>query len=165
MKAEIEAVRNMFGMTNYSFQLALTNLSRDDLVYRLRDGKGSSIIWNLGHIAFYRVQLAKMLGTEIEDTYGELFGRTAATDGSNYPATDDFVAYWKRVSEELDAAFHLYLQQAAEATAPDPQFMNKLTFYAWHEAYHMGTVGHTRVELGHVSISELVMAAMEKNEQ
>ena len=145
------------GFTDFSVDLALTDLTPEDMVARSRGGEGASIAWALGHLMQYRAKLIEALGGEIDAADLACFG-TGADDGAGYPDREALRARWQDVAGILGPL----VEGTSDETWLDPErsLVDAANFTVWHEACHMGQVGLMRVERGHCPVSELAVKAM-----
>lgn len=153
-----------FGMTDFLIPLVLSDLSDEDARTRSRDGAGPSITWIVGHLLHYRFVVMSMLGHERVDPHGDTFTR-AATDGSAYPAIADFQEQWDVLASDFQAVLTSKSEDdwnARSTGAHDEKSMrDQVSFFAWHEGYHMGVLGALRKDMGYPGPSEMVMAVRE----
>jgi uncharacterized damage-inducible protein DinB len=162
----VEAIQGSFHFTNNLVPLALGDLSDEDSVKRSRQGEGPSVAWTIGHLLHYRYLTMKLLGVNKESPYEKDFGSVGATDGSGYPSVTELRTQWSAVQEQLDQAFAAASDETLDQPAPGPgghgeqKVIDSLTFFMWHESYHMGGLSAIRKDLGLPGIAELVMARM-----
>jgi uncharacterized damage-inducible protein DinB len=153
-----------FGMTDFLVPLVLGDLSDEEARKRSRGGEGPSITWTVGHLMHYRYHVMNMLGDERVDPAGETFTQ-AATDGSDYPTLDELQEKWGALKADFQAAVTSKTEEewdAEGAGAHDERSLrDKVTFFAWHEGYHMGALGALRKEMGLPGPAEKAMAARE----
>ena len=85
--------------------------------------------------------------------YG-LFGSTGASDGSGYPEMAELQAAWSELSTQvlhaLESASDEDLERRPGADSPHAEktVLEALSFYAWHEPYHLGQLGTLRAQFG-----------------
>lgn len=164
MTTTAQTLMGLFGMTDFLVPLVLEDLSEDQARRRARKGEGPSIEWAIGHLLHYRYYVLGMLGVERENPYGDLFSKSAS-DGADYPALADLQAEWTSVSDALTEALAAQSEEAWNAPGAgahdEKSLRDQVTFFAWHEGYHMGAVGAMRKELGLLGPAEKVMAQRE----
>jgi uncharacterized damage-inducible protein DinB len=161
MDAIARTLLGSFRITHASFELATDDLDRRQLLHRARDGAGPSIFWQLGHVLCYRVIAINRLGVARENPYMTAFGETAASDGTDYPPLETLRAEWNALHDELERALDgvgdaemLSKYRLADGRESSRTLLEALSFYAWHEAAHMGGLTGIRVELGVPSLAE-----------
>lgn len=164
----IETIQGSFRFTNNLVPLALSDLSDENAIARSRGGEGPSVAWTVGHMLHYRYLTMKLLGADKNNPYEKGFGEQGASDGTDYPSISDLRAQWAQVHEELEGVFASATNDVLGRSAPGPgghgeqKVVDSLTFFMWHEAYHMGAITAVRKELGLPGIADLVMAQMKK---
>ena len=142
---------------------AVQDLSDDDAKRRSRAGAGPSVVWTIGHLCHWKIQMLALLGTARDNPFTTQFDKAAASDGRDYPALASLMESWQGLSAELIGT--LGVAPAAQLEAPMPgagahaekTIFDTLLFFAWHEAYHLGAIGAIRRDLGRKAISELVL--------
>jgi uncharacterized damage-inducible protein DinB len=154
-----------FGTTDFLIPVVLEDLSEEDARKRSRDGEGPSIAWTVGHLMHYRYYVMSMLGDEHVDPAGETFTQ-AATDGSDYPMLGELQEQWAALGSDFQAALMSKTEEEWDAQGTgeahdERSLRDQVTFYAWHEGYHMGALGALRKEMGYPGPAEKVMAARE----
>lgn len=143
---------------------ALTDVTNEVAVTRVRDGQGPSISWTLGHLLHYRQHVLGMLGGAKESSFAS-FANGGATDGSGYPDVVELRASWNRVgtalADRLTSVTDEQLGQPSGGAGPhgEKTILDEVIFFSWHEAYHLGAIGSIRTALGLRPTAELVMEA------
>jgi uncharacterized damage-inducible protein DinB len=112
----------------------------------------------------YRYHVMSMLGVEKKNPHGDVFTKTA-TDGAEYPTVAELQAQWAALAKDFQAALTAKSEEAWDAPATgahdEKSLRDQVTFFAWHEGYHMGALGAIRKAMGHLGPAEKVMAARE----
>lgn len=161
MSETAKTLMGTFGMTDFLVPLVLEDLTDDDARKRSRDGGGPSIAWMVGHLMHYRYYVMSMLGDERTGPYGETFTQDA-TDGSDYPTSAELQEKWAALATDFQATLMSKSEdewEAAGAGAHDEKSLrDQVTFFAWHEGYHMGALGALRKDMGYPGPAEKVMA-------
>ena len=143
---------------------ALTGVTNEVATTRIRDGHGPSISWTLGHLLHFRHHALGLLGGPKEDSFAS-FANSSATDGNDYPDVVELRASLGRVGaqlqEQLATITDEQLGQLSGGAGPHgaKTILDEVVFFAWHEAYHLGTIGSIRPALGLRPTAELVMEA------
>jgi len=150
-----------FRYTHQSFELAVDDLDRGQLLHRTRGGSGPSILWHLGHLMHYRIIVLNRLGEPRESPYAASFGSEGATGGAEYPEIDALRSQWNALHAEVERAFENVSDAQLDATyrladgrESERTLLQALGFFGWHEAMHMGGITVIRVELGVPSLAE-----------
>lgn len=157
-----------FRFTNPMVRLALGSVTAEQALQRSRGGEGPSIAWHVGHLLHYRCLALNALGASRESAYKEHFSDQGATDGAGYPTAVELQQQWTAIAEEIDAAAGGATDEALGSVAPFPgphgeqKVLDAMTFFNWHEAYHMGGLSAVLKDLGLPGVSDLVMAQMAK---
>lgn len=162
MSGTAQTLMGTFGMTDFLVPLVLEDLSDEDARKRSRDGEGPSIAWTVGHLMHYRYYVMRMLGDERLDPAGETFTQ-AATDGSDYPTLGELQEQWGALGSDFQAALMSKTEDEWDTqgtgTHDERSLRDKVTFFAWHEGYHMGALGALRKEMGYPGPAEKARAA------
>ncbi len=153
-----------FRFTDGMVRLVLGALDPQQAVARSREGAGPSVSWLVGHMLHYRCLALKTLGKEKVSPYGDLFGEAGATDGAGYPSPADLIEQWNAWAEELESVVAFASDEQLEAQGPafghgEQKVLDTMTFFTWHEAYHMGALSTVLKDLGLPGIADRVMAA------
>jgi uncharacterized damage-inducible protein DinB len=161
MDAMARTLLQSFRFTNASFELAVDDLDRGQLLHRTRGGAGPSILWQLGHIMCYRVIVMNRLGAARENPYAAQFNDEGATGGVDYPPLEVLREQWNALHADVERAFEgvsdarmMEKYRLADGRESERTLLAALSFYAWHEAAHMGGLTAIRVELGVPSLAE-----------
>jgi hypothetical protein len=112
--------------------------------------------WVLGHIAFYRRRIARVVGIDIAEAEWEAkFTKgTQPSDCSDYPPPNELVNDLKEHSEAVATAMiKLPEPKRAEHWATfagkDHSIESGLSFLYFHETYHVGQLSQLRRLAGH----------------
>ena len=164
MSETAKTLMGTFGMTDFLMPLVLEDLSDEDARKRSRGGEGPSIAWMVGHLMHYRYYVMSVLGHERVDPAGETFTH-AASDGSDYSTTAELREQWEALAPDFQAALLSKTEDDWNASGTgardEKSLRDQVTFFAWHEGYHMGALGALRKEMGYPGPAEKVMAARE----
>ncbi|MDP6580961.1 MAG: DinB family protein [Vicinamibacterales bacterium] len=154
----------LYQTTDGVLPFALTGVTNEVATTRIRDGQGPSISWTLGHLLHFRHHVVGLLGGTKEESFAS-FAKGGATDGSAGPDIAELEAAWERVgaalTERLAGASDDQLRQPSGGVGPhgEKTVLDEVVFLAWHEAYHLGSIGSIRTALGLRPTAELVMEA------
>ena len=153
-----------FGMTDYLIPMVLEDLTDDEARLRARDGRGPSVAWTVGHLMHYRYYIMNTLGEARENPYGDTFTKSAS-DGSDYPTVGELVEQWAALAKDFQAAVLSKSEDdwngPGDGAHNEKSLRDQITFFAWHEGYHLGALGALRKSMGHLGPAEKVMAARE----
>jgi uncharacterized damage-inducible protein DinB len=167
MSRTTQTLMGTFGMTDYLMPMVLEDLSDEDARRRARGDEGPSIAWTVGHLLHYRLHVMGLLGRPAqENPYAERFGKADATGGSDYPTVSELREQWDSVAQDLrallDATSDEDFDKHGEGPHAERSLRDQVTFFAWHEGYHMGAIGAQLKALGYLGPAEKVMAARSK---
>ena len=165
MSDTAKTLMGTFGMTDYLMPLILEDLSDEDARTRSRGGEGPSIAWMVGHLMHYRYYMLDLLGQRRENPLGETFTKSA-TDGADYPGARQLQEQWASLASDFQSALMRKTEEewnGPGAGAHDEKTLrDQITFFAWHEGYHMGAIGALRKAMGLPGPAEKVMAARQE---
>ncbi len=163
MNSMIKPILESYRFSNFIVDIALSDMKDEDAVKLLGGDRGPSILWEIGHIGFYRGWVLDMLGEKIDNPFSEEFNKDAKADGNAYPDVTElgtiFKDLWPKLEKVLEAVTDERLTSRAKPDGDDKKtLLESLTFFSWHEAYHLGQVGSLRTHFGYEAISTLAMA-------
>ncbi len=158
-----------FETAHFSVDLQLSDLKNADAVRRARGDSGASISWVVGHILSFRYAVLRECGVEQADPYEEKFSfQSPATDGNDYPDIAKLRKDWNDVHTKLRDTLSSLTEERllGKSDLPSPHgeqtLLDALSFFTWHEAYHVGVIGLLRVQWGYRHTHEMAMEAMGK---
>ena len=160
----LEPVALSMRATNVLLPLLLSDVNDEIARKRVRDGKGPSIAWTIGHLLEYRCELLSLLGVERKRPFAVDFTGSGATDGLDYPATAELRAAWEQLQADLTAALEsagddsVRRVEPVKGTTTELPALDSIVGLVWHEAYHMGALVALRVSLGLPGLKELATA-------
>ena len=166
MKNMIKPILASYRFSNFIMNLVLTDLTNEQARKRARNGEGASISWIVGHLLDYRCQALNLFGVKREREYKETFGDVGANDGANYPDIKELINKWNELNKEVEAGFEDVTDDQITASVKNEQSVHEektvldiISFFMWHESYHMGVLGAIRKELGLKSTSDKAIEA------
>lgn len=160
----LEPIAISLRATNMLLPLLLSDVTDQTARQRIRDGKGPSIAWEVGHLLEYRCELLKLLGVEQARPFAIDFTGSGATEGFDYPTTAALREAWEQLQTELANALELATEESVRRVAKvagsqiELAALDSIVGFVWHEAYHMGAVVALRKTLGLPGMRELAMA-------
>lgn len=162
MDALARPIIALYTLSNGILATGIKDLSDQDAKTRSRSGTGPSVAWIIGHLCHYKVQTLGLLGHPRENPFASKFDRTPASDGSDYPALAELSSGFAALNAELctvleSASARLESPLPGAGPHAESKVFDKVLFAAWHEAYHIGSIGAIRKDLGRKQIAELVM--------
>lgn len=144
----------------FTFNTLLTSLSLGDLREadaQKRPAGGNSIVYVAGHMLGTRIGLCQGLGLQVADPWKALF-EARCTDGAAYPRLAEMRDAWSRTAEALLTCGRGLSEEDAlkphsmPLPGEDRTVRGMLTFFAWHDSYHLGQIGFLRTALGYPSV-------------
>ena len=155
MGSMAKALLEQFRFTHFIMGRVASDLRNEDAFTRTRDGRGASISWVIGHLCSYRYKVMNLLGAGVIDPF-EKFSTEAASDGATYPDIGQLLSSWNETHEATEGVLEDVTDEQLLAAMPgdggphqEKKVLDTIVFFAWHEAYHMGTIGMMRLEQGY----------------
>jgi hypothetical protein len=133
---------------------ALAGIAHDALLTR-PGPRSNPMLWIAGHLTQMRTHLLGAFGPPRPAPWADLFGTGSIIgDLSRYPGVGELDAVWSSASHEL--LRRLGALDANQLAAPPPpaylsddgSLRGTVSYYAFHEAYHIGQMGYLRKLLG-----------------
>jgi hypothetical protein len=142
-----ETLRGMFLFQRGIFENALDGLSDVAALKRISD-TSNHMNWLLGHIVHCRFMLAGIVGIRESNPFGNTYW--SGIEEKAYPNVSEVVLQMNSISEKLMAKLASLSDEALDATlGPDqPVLGDVISFFSYHEAYHLGQVGMVRKLVG-----------------
>ncbi len=152
-----------FSFSDNIVRIATRDLSDEHARYRSRGGRGPSIAWTLGHLCQFRSTVLGILGAPTETSAATQFGNWASA-GDDYPPTSELTDEFLRLGEKLRETLATVPEERFATDQPEDahgakSYLERLVFYSWHEAAHLGQVSGLRKEVGLPGTAELVQGA------
>ena len=125
----------------------------DDHALRLRVGRANSLLWTVGHITVGRLRLLTMLGDETDIPWTDVVGRGADEVADRLPSLSEVLGRWQQTAGRLfDRLSKLSDEDLLSDTSlalpgSDGSLLGTITYYAFHEAYHIGQLAVIRKAL------------------
>jgi uncharacterized damage-inducible protein DinB len=111
--------------------------------------QGNHINWLLGHIATCRFMLFNLIGGKESDPYFNIYfkGYNAET---KYPKLKEIKKNWEKASglliEKIESISDEEMETEIAGKGGKPK--DFISFFTYHEAYHLGQIGYARKILG-----------------
>jgi len=137
----------MFKFQGGIYQNALEDLT-EELALKRPSNKSNHANWLLGHILHCRYMLANMIGAKAENPFDEVY--CDAIENGDYPTVEKVFAQFPIISEKvLDRLSGLTDSELDAKPAHDkPALADIVSFFVYHEAYHIGQLGYVRKLIG-----------------
>ena len=153
-----------FGISDGLIPLVLEDISEEDGQRLSRGDQGPSIAWTVGHLLNYRYSVMNALGDDRPSPYGDQFSHESPADGTG-PGVAELLAAWNALSPDFVAVSGSTSEETWNQPGAGPHseqtLRDQVTFFAWHEGYHMGALGALRKAMGYPGPAEKVLAARE----
>ena len=139
---------DMFNMQAGIFSNALEGLSDKNALDRPND-KVNHLNWLLGHLATCRLMLFNLLGGNEKDPYIDLYFKALSTENT-YPSLAVVKSCFETATRQLVQKIESISEEEMETEIPGKGGRPKdfISFFVYHEAYHLGQVGYARKFLG-----------------
>ena len=137
----------MFQFQGTIYDNAQANLTEAQAMQRPTE-HNNHMNWLLGHVLHCRYMLANMLGVQAENPFGQRYW-TEIEDGE-YPTVAEVVQHFPAISKQLTEALNGLSDAQLDARAAEdkPSLTEIVSFFVYHEAYHLGQLGYARKALG-----------------
>lgn len=145
----LTSVKEIFELHTRLFLNVLEGISENDAQQPLSEST-NHIAWLTGHIASSRHAVTKLLGGSNEEPYPELFSKGKGIEVVTYPSLTELKADWADTSDLLMKLLDEIEPKKLESEAPfkvplgNGSIRSLITFFAHHEAYHIGQIGIAR---------------------
>ncbi len=145
VKAELFS--SMFQFQGGIYKNALENLT-DELAHQRPSDKSNHTNWLLGHILHCRYMLANMIGVEAKNPFDKTYW--GAIEDKTYPEINEVTKHFPSISSLLvDKLSSMTDAELDAKPAPDkPSTADIVSFFVYHEAYHLGQIGYARKMIG-----------------
>jgi uncharacterized damage-inducible protein DinB len=147
LMSKAEVFSNMFQFQSSIFHNALVQLTQEDSLKR-PSPQSNHINWLLGHIVHCRYMIAGMIGVKAENPFGNRYW--TPIDDASYPTLREIVETFPIISEKLlDRLSGMTNEDLEVSPAPgQPSWSDIVSFFVYHEAYHLGQIGYARKLIG-----------------
>lgn len=153
--SQISHAAASFRQTAELLEKSIDGLTPEEWTHRPNE-TSNAMIWVAGHVVWSRSRALAFLGTEWSRPWLPLFARgSKLVEPSEYPSPEEIQLAWQEVKASLSKAMEDVSEEALSAPGPEkvPSFDGKLSglvsFFAFHETYHVGQACYLRRWLGH----------------
>ena len=145
--SKAEAFSGMFRFQECIFNNALENLT-EDLALRRASNNSNHMNWLLGHVLHCRFMLAGMIGLSEINPFGKTYW--TAIDDKPYPPVNEISGQLRLISKKLIEKLSSIPDEEMDAKPGVDQssLADIISFFAYHEAYHLGQIGIVRKMIG-----------------
>ena len=139
---------DMLNMQAGIFKNAFDGITDKDALKRPNE-KVNHINWLLGHLATCRFMLLNLIGCNENDPYFNIYFKAISPDTS-YVSLQEIRSNWEKASVLLLKKIETISEEEMEEDLPGKKAKPKdfISFFIYHEAYHLGQVGYARKFLG-----------------
>lgn len=134
----------IFALNDRLFISALEGVTDEQAKERISD-HNNPLIWIAAHTLFARYNTLSMLGSTVQNPYGEQFANFRPYDPADqFPSLDAIKTEWAKVASQLKDAFAAVTEEHLAADCPlkspigDFSFAGTIAFLASHECYDIG---------------------------
>ena len=149
----MQSVKEIFELQTRLFKNVLSDINEKNSQERLR-GNTNHIAWLTGHIVSSRHAVVNLLGGKLDYKFDDLFAQGKGIDDTKYPNLNDLKSAWESCSTDLLNKLDKLKEEALKEEAPfkvpigNGSMRSLITFFAHHEAYHIGQLGILRKYFG-----------------
>jgi len=142
------AYTDMFNMQSGIFNNALDGINDKDAVKRPNE-QVNHLNWLLGHLATCRLMLLNLIGGKAADPYFNIYFK-AISGETKYPTLQEIKDNWDFATKLLIEKIESITEEEMETEIPGKGGRPKdfISFFIYHEAYHLGQIGYARKFLG-----------------
>jgi hypothetical protein len=153
MEAALSSAVAMFRAADHYMSHSTSGLPAEMLTRRI--GAANSILWIAGHATVGRLRLLALLGDPDHIPWEAFFGKgSAEAMDPARPDLDAVLARWRGTAKPLEQRLAALTATELSAALPydlptaDPTLLGVVTYFAFHEAYHVGQIASMRKALG-----------------
>ncbi len=165
MSATLKPLIDILKFNSANINLSFESIDNETALKRVIGGRPNSFIFEIGHIIDSRYTMAKIAGLDDTFNWSELFGLgNPCTDGENYPdiaeIREDFATITDKLIGRLEKMSEDDAGNEVDNAMPmmEKTVRGSLTFYTWHDSYHVGHIGSAITALGLAPIKDLFHA-------
>ncbi len=142
-----ETFTKMFQFQEGIYNNAFSDLT-DEVALERPSKRSNHMNWLLGHILHCRFMLGNMIGIEAKNPFGNVYWD--AIEDSAYPSIKEMLAEFPQISKKLEERLsHMTDDELNSKPNPDrPAPAELVSFFVYHEAYHLGQLGYARKIIG-----------------
>lgn len=142
------AYTDMFNMQAGIFNNAFDGINDKDAVKRPNE-QVNHLNWLLGHLATCGLMLLNLIGGKAADPHFNIYFK-AISDETKYPSLAEIKDNWDFGTKLLIEKIESISEEEMETEIPGKGGRPKdfISFFVYHEAYHLGQIGYARKFLG-----------------
>jgi uncharacterized damage-inducible protein DinB len=157
--AVVASMGFIFNATDRLIRATLKDLP-PDAFWKQPASDSNSIGWLVGHITQSRAGLLSTIAEPFDTGWGPLFKRGAEKrDAGAYPPAEELKRMGIEVTRRLRERMDTLTEKDLESPVANLQRLNvntvaeALSFFAFHESYHVGQLGYVKKQLGYTAIA------------
>jgi uncharacterized damage-inducible protein DinB len=153
MSTSVQAIQDLLKLNASLFEKGVKGLSNAQALEQAAP-TANPILWIAGHLASSRHSLLRSLGVEKEFPWGDLFNSKFEPSSNRYPDFAELVDCWKDISARVEARItelgDAGIIKPLEHNLPtdDKSVRGALTFWLYHDSWHMGQIAYAKKTLG-----------------
>ncbi len=142
------AYAEMLSMQAGIFNNAFDGITNKDALKR-PNNQVNHLNWLLGHLATCRFMLLNLIGGRESDPYFNIYFKSISGE-TNYPNLDAIKENWEKATGLLMEKVASLSDEQMDTEIPGKGGKPKdfISFFIYHEAYHLGQAGYARKFLG-----------------
>lgn len=135
---------DMLNMQAGIFNNAFDGINDKDALKRPND-QVNHINWLLGHLTTCRFMLLNLIGGKEADPHFNIYFKSISNE-TDYPELQEIKKNWDKISALLIEKIGSISEEDMESEIPGKGGRPKdfISFFTYHEAYHLGQVGYAR---------------------
>ena len=165
MSATLKPIIDILKFNSANINLSFESIDNETALKRVIGGRPNSFTYEIGHIIDSRYTMAKIASLNDTFRWAEQFGSgNPCTDGEKYPdiaeIQEDFTTITDKLLERLENMSDADAGKEVPNAMPmmEKTVRGSLTFFTWHDSYHVGHIGSARTALGLAPIKDLFHA-------
>ncbi|MHC9542585.1 MAG: DinB family protein [Vulcanimicrobiota bacterium] len=155
MNIRLKPIAQYFTLSENFFRKSLKDMSNTELLESPSE-HSNCMLWIAGHVTYSRSRILNLLGVKIDMPSAQLFARGSGKliDASGNPGIEEILKVWdectEALRERLEAMTDSELNQQSPIDLPsdDKSILGALSFFAFHETYHIGQMAYLYTWLG-----------------
>jgi uncharacterized damage-inducible protein DinB len=138
----------MLDMQAGIFNNAFDGINDKDAVKRPNE-QVNHLNWLLGHLATCRLMLLNLIGGNAADPYFNIYFKSISEE-NKYPSLKEIKENWDFATNLLIEKIESISEEEMETEIPGKGGGPRdfISFFIYHEAYHLGQIGYARKLLG-----------------
>lgn len=141
-----ETFTGMFKFQEGIFNNAFDGLTNEKALIKPSE-QSNHINRILGHVLHCRFMLINMLGDSSQNPFGNIYWEP---NEKEYPSIEEILEQWPIICKKLENKIKTMSDEQLDAQPEEkrPSLSNIISFFIYHESYHLGQVGYARKIVG-----------------